>query len=361
MGSTWRILGKILSLFKIFLFPFSFSFEKLAWLRRFLYNYNVFSRYKFEVPIISIGNITFGGTGKTPLTLWLAQYFYKRGKKVMILSRGYKSALENEHGILRSQQRFGLNPVSYGDEAILMARRTKNASIVVGKNRAANLSHYFPKEKPDVVLLDDGHQHLPLDRDLNIVLFDLLMPLKSYKTAPLGPMREGFSSLMNCDIVIFGKADQVEEAKIDKLKEMILPYLRKDVIFAKTRYKPTGLINNVSGKKYDISQMLSKRIVCVAGIATPNAFFLTLKSLRLNIVKTLPFPDHCHYTQFDAAKIVQEAQEHDAIIITTEKDVDKLKHIIIDQRLYYLEIETEFIDGKESVLDALKRVTSFYF
>ncbi len=313
------------------------------------------------MPIISVGNMTFGGTGKTPFTLWLARYFYQKGKKVMILSRGYKGALEYKRGIIRSGQALGLSPFDYGDEAIVMVRRTKNTSIVVGKDRGANLCHYFYKERPDVVLLDDGHQHLQIERNLNIVLFDLLMPLEKYRVAPLGYMREGFSALSDCDIVIFGRVDQADSSKVEKLKKILLPYLKKDVVFGKTQHRPVALINSVTSKRYDLSQLFGKKVVCMAGIATPQAFFLTIKSLGYDIVQTFSFPDHHRFTESEAIQIAKLAKEHDAMIVTTEKDIDKLKYVIFDSRIYYLEIEIEFIDGEESICKAIDKAALFCF
>ena len=352
---------RVFDILKTSLQPISFTWEKICWFRRFLYTYEALFRYKFEVPIISVGNMTLGGTGKTPFTIRLSRYFYNKGKKVMILSRGYKGVLEHGRGIIRSDQTLGLNPFDYGDEAVITARRTKNASIVVGKDRGANLCYYFDKEKPDVVLLDDGHQHLQIERNLNIVLFDFLMPLESYRVAPLGYMREGFSGLADCDIVIFGRVDQAESSKAEKLKQMLLPYLKDDVVFAKTRHRPIALVNSVTSKRYDLARFLGKKVICVAGIATPRAFFLTIESLGYDIVKTLPFPDHHYFTELDAVKIMKLVKENNAVIITTEKDIDKLRCVIVDSRIYYLEVEIEFLDGEDAVFKAVDKAVSFYF
>ena len=168
------------------LFPISYTWEKIYQIRRFAYKTEIIKSHEFEVPVISIGNLTFGGTGKTPFTMWISRFFNDLDKKVVILTRGYKGKLEHKSGIIRSSNKFGHNPFEYGDEPLLMARRLDKTSIIVGKRRADNLKYYFNKERPDIVLLDDGHQHLKIKRSLNIVLFDCLIPMKSYKVAPLG-------------------------------------------------------------------------------------------------------------------------------------------------------------------------------
>ena len=131
-----EVNGRGLSNFRKLLGPFSWAWESVYQVRRFAYNYGVFKRNKFQVPIISVGNLTFGGTGKTPITLWIAEYFNSRERKVMILMRGYKGKLEHSSGILRSGKKIGFNPFYFGDEALLFARRLQNVSVVVGKNRS---------------------------------------------------------------------------------------------------------------------------------------------------------------------------------------------------------------------------------
>ena len=130
---TWN--NPILKFLMILLTPISFLWDGIYRLRRFLYSYNFIKVDKFQVPIISVGNLTFGGTGKTPFTIWLSEYINQKNKKVMILSRGYKGNLENSSGILRSGKKLGFNPFEYGDEALLLVRRLKNAVVVVGNKR----------------------------------------------------------------------------------------------------------------------------------------------------------------------------------------------------------------------------------
>ena len=206
------------SIIYTFLYILSFIWEKAYQVRRFLYKYGFLKKRAFDVPIVSVGNLSFGGTGKTPFTLWLGEYLAQERKKVMILIRGYKGNLENSFGIIRSPYRLISNPYKYGDEPLLLARRLKSASIVIGKKRSDNLEYYFYKEQPDIVLLDDGHQYLQLNRNLNILLLDTSMSLESYKTAPLGYLREGLSALKDVDTIVFTQCDQVSSQKLDKFK-----------------------------------------------------------------------------------------------------------------------------------------------
>ena len=184
-----------------------------------------------------------GGTGKTPFTLWLSNHMNSLGKKALILSRGYKGNLEHGRGFLRSGVTFAFDPSVYGDEPFMLAKEMEEGAVVVGKNRTLNLRFFFEKESPDVVILDDGHQHLKLGRKVNIVLFDALMPHSKYKTFPLGYMRENLSALENTDIVIIGRCDQAGQKRVEDLQHLLAPYRKKDSVLAQMVYQPLGFFD----------------------------------------------------------------------------------------------------------------------
>ena len=339
-----------------FLNPFSFLWETLYKVRRFSYNFGLIKKRKFNVPIISIGNITFGGTGKTPFSIWLAEYLATLDKKVMILMRGYKGNLEHKSGILRAGKKLGFSPFDFGDEALLLARRLKNASVVVGKKRSDNLEYYFPSEQSDVVLLDDGHQHLKLDRDLNIVLFDSLMDLSRYKLAPRGYLREGFSSLRDADIIVLGRADQVPTAQLDDLKALIRPHLKKGVPFSEIGYKPTGIFDINFTKTEGVEYLKGKNVLCVAGVASPESFFGLVEFLGANIVEKYSYPDHYFFKKSDILELTKKAKESGSFILTTEKDMVKIRKVTEFQNLMYLGIEVSFQSGEENLKERVSSV-----
>lgn len=334
-------------LVKILLTPLMWLWESIYFIRRSFYDYGVLKQYSFEVPVISIGNLSFGGTGKTPFTLWLADYLHQKNNKVMILMRGYKGKLENSSGILEAGKKINPNPEDFGDEAIMLARRLENTTIVVGKKRSANLNYYFPKVEPDVVLLDDGHQHIELKRKLNIVLFDATMPFSRYKVAPRGYLREGFSSLKDADLVIVGRVDQVPSEKINQLKEMIVPYLPHDVTFAEVGFRPCGLYNSAYDKVMDLEQLRGKKVILVAGVANPKSFFKTIENLGAEILVTESFPDHHYFKKEEIDALISYAKNEDAYIVTTEKDIVRLKNIVEDEVIIFLQVELKFFSGEE--------------
>lgn len=338
----------------IFLSPISFLWSLIYRIRRSLYTFGYFKSNSFQVPIISIGNLTFGGTGKTPFTLWLGSYLGQQGKKVMILTRGYKGALENDSGILHSEKRLGFNPFEYGDEATMLIRRLKNATVVVGKRRSENLEYYFDKESPDVVLLDDGHQHLKLKRDLNIVLFDSLLPLDRYQVAPVGYLREGLSALNDADIVILGRADQATDFQIASLQELLQSKLTKNIPFVKMSYVPTAFQNSSYEEVFELEDIKGKKVICLAGVASPNSFFDMAARQGANIIDKVTFPDHHSFSKDDIDDVLQKARKEDAYILTTEKDIVKIRRIIEDPRIIHMEIKVNFLSGEKELFDLLK-------
>ncbi len=335
------------------LFPLSLIWDGLYRIRRFSYNFGLLKKRTFEVPIISVGNLTFGGTGKTPFSIWLAEYLGSLDKKVMILMRGYKGRLENKSGILRAGKKLGFSPFEFGDEALLLARRLKKASVIVGKKRSDNLEYYFPSENSDVILLDDGHQHLKLDRNLNIVLFDSLMDLSQYKLAPCGYMREGFTALRDADFVVLGRADQASSQQLEGLKNLIRPHLKQCVPFAEIGYSATGLYDLNFSKVMAAEELKGIKAICVAGVASPESFFNLVDSFGTDILERYSYPDHYFFNKNDVKSLIKEAEELEAIILTTEKDMVKLRKVTEYPNLLYLGIDVCFWKGEKELKDRI--------
>ena len=322
----------------------------LLW--RWGYRYDIFNQNKFQVPVISVGNLTFGGTGKTPFVIWLVGLLQQHNKKVMISMRGYRGKNEHSCGFLQGGRRMNANPVEYGDEALLLSKRLNHVSIVVGKNRSSNLDYYFDKELPDVVLLDDGHQHLKMDRNLNVVLFDAMMPLNKYKVAPLGYMRESFGALQDADVVVINKADQISIKELERLEQLIKKHCLPDTIHAQITYYPQGIYSLKWGEKSKISDIKEKNIICVTGIASTSGFYNMIESLGINIVKKYSFPDHYLFKSNEIEMILKEAEESDSYIIMTEKDAVKM-HRFSHNKIYYLKIGIKFIKGEQETYEAI--------
>ena len=343
-------------LFLIILIPLSCLWSWIYRIRRFLYNNEILKKTSFMVPIISVGNVTFGGTGKTPFVIWLCEYLNQLDKKVMILMRGYKGEFEHSSALLKGNRKLGHNPDLYGDEALMLVRRLQDTSIIVGKKRSQNLEYYFSKENPDVVVLDDGHQHINLDRSLNIVLFDALMPVEKYKVAPWGYLREGLSALQDADLVIINRSDLVSSTELSELKKIIRPHLRFEVPIGEMGYKVNGLFDINFKETILFHDIKDKKVICVAGIASPASFFIMVEQLGCQIVDKIIYPDHFAYAMEDVDHIVERASKLDALVITTEKDIIKLKRLDKTENFHYLGVAVYFLRGENYILDAIKRV-----
>jgi tetraacyldisaccharide 4'-kinase len=340
----------------IFLWPISLLWEFLYGLRRAFYEYGVFNKEHFKVPIISVGNLTFGGTGKTPFIVWLTEFFNSESMVPAVLTRGYKGNLENNAGVIKSGQTFRSNPVDYGDEPLLISRRMKNGAVIVGKKRAENLKKYFGEIKPDVVLLDDGFQHLKLYRSFNIVLFDASLPLSQYKVAPLGYLREGIHSLKDADAIVISRCDQVEPERVDELLNFISSYHHPDIPIAKIRYIPIGLFNTYYKKVSDVEDLKGKKVVAAAAIASPESFFQLLESLGAQVVERMSYADHHFFTSDDVNELLLKASQHDAMIVTSEKDMVKLRRISQDSRITCLNIVVDFVTGQDDLVREIRKV-----
>ncbi|RPJ77147.1 MAG: tetraacyldisaccharide 4'-kinase [Alphaproteobacteria bacterium] len=245
-----------------------------------------------------------------------------------------------------SGKKLNPDPTDYGDEALLYARRLEDATIVVGKKRSENLSFYFPKVEPDVVLLDDGHQHIKIKRKLNIVLFDALMPLSRYKVAPVGYMREGFQALKDADLVVIGRADLAKQEKIKALKELLKPHLPLGIKFAEIGFRPNGFYNSSYDLVYTLDQIRNRKVICMAGIANPQSFFKLLEGLGAEILVTESFPDHHFFKLDEINALLSYAKNEDALIVTTEKDIVRIKKIINDESIVFLEVDIYFLSGE---------------
>ncbi len=337
----------------IFLAPPSWLWSSIYFTRRICYDYGILRQRSFQVPIISVGNLTFGGTGKTPFTLWLSQYLHSKNKRVMILMRGYKGKLENSSGMIHSGKKVNPDAGDYGDEALLFARRLEDATVVVGKRRSENLSFYFPKVEPDVVLLDDGHQHINLKRKLNIVLFDALMPLSRYKVAPLGYMREGFQALKDADLVVIGRADLAKPEKISSLKDMLLPHLPQGIKFAEVGFRPNGFYNSSYDLAYTLDQIRDKKVICIAGLANPQSFFRLIEDLGAEILVTESFPDHHYFKSDEINALLSYAKNEDALIVTTEKDIVRIRKVVNDDSIVFLEVDLHFLKGEKETKEII--------
>ncbi|MFI5390338.1 MAG: tetraacyldisaccharide 4'-kinase [Bacteriovoracales bacterium] len=328
------------------LYPFSFIWGGIHSFRRFAYRVEIYPSKKFKVPVISIGNLSFGGTNKTPFTLFLSQLL---NKKVAVLMRGYKGKLENKGGILKVP-----SPLDFGDEAVLLFNSNPEIDIIVGKKRSQNLEKYYPQINSDVVLLDDGFQHLAIKRDLDIVLLDTTMDLLKYKTFPVGNLRENLNSLSDADVVVYTRCDQVNSIKLEKLKSLISPYLRQGVISVESALVPSGVFNHEN--QMDLDFLKGKKVHAFCGIGNPHSFFSSLEKLGAKIYKKNIFRDHHFFSEKELTRMLKDKGSKDTIFLTTEKDFVRIPKTFQNGRIFYLGARIKVLKGLDELEEKIKTV-----
>ncbi|HLW58091.1 MAG TPA: tetraacyldisaccharide 4'-kinase [Bacteriovoracaceae bacterium] len=344
------------SLKNFLLSPLTFTWEWVYRIRRSLYEYGILKKTVFKVPVISVGNLSFGGTGKTPTIIWLTEWLISKGLTPAVLTRGYKGQLEHSSGLLKSGQKFRLNPYDYGDEPLMISNKMSKGAVIVGKKRAHNLLKYFSEVKPDVVLLDDGFQHLQIYRSFNLVLFDATMSLDKYHVAPRGYLREGFSALKDADAILVSRSDMVSEEHLEGLLKLITANFHHRPALALTRYVAAGVYDVHEQFSCTIENLKGMRVIAVTAIANPTSFYHYLEGFGVEICDRMSFPDHYFFTNEDVNTLLTKATQHAAIILCSEKDMVKMKRVSLDPRILYIKVKVDFISGETELINALSKV-----
>lgn len=308
-------------------------------LRNAYYDLLYFSRRDAECPVISVGNITVGGTGKTPLTARIARDLIGHGRNVAILTRGYNK---------RSSE---------SDEALVLQRRCPRASIVVNPDRVAG-GRGAVTDGANVLLLDDGFQHRRLARDLDIVLVDALAPFGYGWMLPRGLLREPLKSLRRADLIILTRSDQVHESN----RRLLLSQINrasggKPVVQAVHRI--VGFVD-LSGRPAPVEDASAMRAVIFAGIANFDGFRRSVEQAGIEIVAAYEYPDHHHYTSEEITGLGDVAVALEAnVTLTTEKDAVKLSGRWKEEScwLLALHVEIEFEEPGDKILsEAIEQV-----
>jgi tetraacyldisaccharide 4'-kinase len=328
----------------IFLFPFlicSKIYGVIIRVRQTLYQRGIFKTRELPCKVISVGNITLGGTGKTPLVAALAKELDKHGLKVGILSRGYKGAKEGRGGVVSDGERIYLTPREAGDEPFMLALMLSSIPIVVGKKRYEMGVDVCKRFGMDVLILDDGFQHLRIKRDMDIVLIDARTGFSNGHLFPRGPLREPLGGLRRASHIILTKADSAAHRRDI---EGVLRSHAPAIPLYHSRYRPSFLCEASSRKLYPPHIVRGKKVFAFAGIADPGYFVELLKGLGADVVHEIYFPDHYRYELKDV-KMMLDYTGSVEVFVTTEKDFVKLQRLPLDNMLLYiLGIEQEIME-----------------
>jgi tetraacyldisaccharide 4'-kinase len=299
----------------LLLTPLAWLYSLALRLRAQLYRSGMFKTLRLPRPVVSIGNITVGGTGKTPVTAYIAKFLLAQGYKVAVLSRGYGGSLEGQTCVVSDGATIMLSAKECGDEPYLLASTVPGLMVVIGTDRYAAGQLAMQQLSPDVFLLDDGFQHLRLFRDLNILLMDFSRPFGNNLTLPAGILREPSSAMQRADLVIYTRAPESTSSMLEQIIPMCI-----------SRHTIVDLLPLNSQVSVQFSQCKDNKVLAFAGIADPDLFFTGLRAQGLNLVRCLGFPDHADYNRERYNEIAEAARTSGAdVLVTTEKDGVKLK------------------------------------
>jgi len=315
----------------------SLLYGSILWFREKIYLSGLRQRYRATIPVVSIGNITVGGTGKTPLSDFLVKYLQKNSFSPAIVSRGYGRKVSSPVEIVCAGEGPVLSPEAAGDEPYLLAKRNPEAIVVVSAHRAAGIRQ-ATRLGADVIVLDDGFQHLSLARDLDIVLLDAGRPLGNGLPLPAGMLREFPSALKRASAFILTRSQGSENCSHTLLGKPLL-----------TTYHRLGVCGwDLSGKRWPLKQLQSKKIAAFCGIAVPGNFFSMLEMEGVQARQSLSFPDHVCYDHAQLERLNELASGVD-LLVTTEKDAVKLLDVGLPCPCVAIPLEIDFHAGHDAL------------
>ena len=315
-------------LLKILLSPLGLIYFLIVSIRQFLYDLGFLKSHKVSLPVISIGNLTFGGTGKSPVTLFFVDLLQKKGKEVAVLSRGYKRENKEIQIIEKTDSRSVTElKALIGDEPAMFKRISPELSLGIGSDRLKVAQALLKKEKPpEVFVLDDAFQHRKLQRNLDVVLIDVTKGVEELCLPPWGRAREPRKGISRADVVLLTKSNLVNSQTIDGFKKKIEQWgFKGPVIPFSFDVKKIRLISDLEKEK-ELSFFRDKRIALISGIGNPQAFErLVQEKTSFQLAKHFSFPDHHSYSEKDISRVQDFCQaENIEAILTTEKDAVKL-------------------------------------
>lgn len=315
-------------------------------IRNFLYSRRLLKVHRADAAVISIGNITTGGTGKTPLVIWLCRRIISDSKfqisssQCAILTRGYKA------------------DTNYRDEPAVLAESCPGVQVVVNPNRVAGAAEAVGRFGAKVLIMDDGFQHRRLGRDVDILVIDGTVPFGYGKLLPAGLLREPICSLNRADAVVITRCDQVNEVELTQLEDR-LKRINPEMVIARSIHAPI-CAKSIEDREINLEELEGKKIFAFCGIGNPNAFLNAVKGLGAELLGSKVFDDHYHYTNDSLTDIYEQARSLDAeLILMTQKDWVSISSSAIlnvgeGVDFAYLAIELRFISGEDKITELIK-------
>jgi tetraacyldisaccharide 4'-kinase len=318
----------------------------VARLRVLLYDWGWFAQQRLPVPVLSVGNLTLGGTGKTPVVIVLAEWLLAEGKRVAILSRGYRRTSTDPYLLVSNGARLLVGPNEAGDEPFLMAQRCPKAIVAVGADRY-ELGDWVLNQFPvDCLVLDDGFQHLGLYRDVDLLLIDATDAEGLAALVPAGRLREPLQAASRATAIVVTRADvaaQVTEV-CHRLQATLGTMPPIQVVF-----RPESLVSVVTGASQPLSWSKGKTALLCSGVGHAGSFRSLVETIGIRILDEVVYADHHAYTSHDVEQLSARATELRAeLVVTTEKDACKLAALLqLTDNWWAVRLSTDVIAGEE--------------
>jgi len=354
------------------LFIASRFYRMVTQFRIWMYDKRVIRNHALGCLVVSIGNLSCGGTGKTPVVEVFARTLSEKGRKVAILSRGYRS--KKRSFLHRLAQRFRSQKIELppkvvsdgknlllesdyaGDEPYMLASNLRKVAVLVDKDRVKSGLYAVEQYQTDVIILDDGFQYLMLKPHINIVLVDSTDPFGNGNTLPRGILREPIKNIRRADYIFLTKSDGSH--KLRHLKNFLRRHTRRAEII-ECCHKPKHLVKMFSGGEHvPLEKLKGAKVAALSAIAKPESFERFLKQLGATLVLKDHYADHHRYTQQEIIDFINQAKAAGAeFIVTTEKDAVRIPKLDrVDVPIYYLRIEIDILSGQESFDQCISRI-----
>ena len=341
----------------ILLRPFALLYSFIVQFRNTLFNWRLFRAWRSPIPVVSIGNLSAGGTGKTPLVDWVVKYYLSIGCKPAIVSRGY---LRESKGVqlVSDGQKILLGSKEAGDETAMLAWNNPDAIVMVANKRkkaVVAITRYFAQRGPSVIILDDAFQHRQIDRALNIAVINAGEPFFKAKMLPEGRLREPLNNLSRANLIVLNKITDRKQA--DAIKKE-LEKTGHPIVQARLKI---GELVCFSGEFHTPDEAILEKnpnFLAFAGIASPESFLDSLTKEGINVVAHHFYKDHEPYSAKKLHTVRKEAERRELSLVTTEKDYfrmlgrPELIRIITTRPCYYLKIEPDIFEG-EAILKSM--------